>query len=319
MPTLLEFLRETSVSSLFEDANPVDIRSGALAWLRLPNDDFLGYARSLRRASYDALPERADLYRPDTTFLHAQAHRIWLTLKKLSELLPLGPASTLLNLGAFPFAIDFALRDYLKHQCNIISTINQDLSDDLSQALRAAQVRTIPVNLDPYVVHGDAPAGQVDYLPLPDSSVDCVLFAHVVEHLYHPFFILKESCRVLKPGGRILVTTDNAFLLSGLLEFIGGCRVLHEPIEGTAAMNFHSWRGHVRFYSSHDLSTMLSSAGLLVEGMKSYEVIYNSVPEEYFLSPTLNIPAWRADLLARFPQYRNEIFVWARKPFPVSD
>jgi len=52
-------------------------------------------------------------------------------------------------------------------------------------------------------------------LPLPDNSVDCVLFADVIEHLQNsPKLVLKEIKRVLKEGGVCVATTPNACRLS---------------------------------------------------------------------------------------------------------
>lgn len=41
-------------------------------------------------------------------------------------------------------------------------------------------------------------------LPLPDHSVDVVIFNHVVEHLPRPSFTMNELSRILRPGGLFL-------------------------------------------------------------------------------------------------------------------
>ncbi len=61
----------------------------------------------------------------------------------------------------------------------------------------------------------DAPQGSAciqavgDNVPLADASVDCVLLSEVVEHLAAPQLTVREACRVLRPGGRLLITTPN--------------------------------------------------------------------------------------------------------------
>ena len=45
---------------------------------------------------------------------------------------------------------------------------------------------------------------------LPDDSFDAVSSAHVFEHLLRPQEMLRECRRVLKPGGRLVLTTPNA-------------------------------------------------------------------------------------------------------------
>ena len=112
-----------------------------------------------------------------------------------------------------------------------------------------------------------------DALPLADDSVDLVLFAHVIEHLYHPIQILQEAFRVLKPGGKLLLTTDHGFLLGGLLNYLNDGEFVHEPVQETAAMVFHEWRGHVRFYTEGDLRKLLESAGGGVVDSALHEVL----------------------------------------------
>jgi ubiquinone/menaquinone biosynthesis C-methylase UbiE len=49
-----------------------------------------------------------------------------------------------------------------------------------------------------------------DHLAYPDSTIDRLIAAHVLEHIYQPHLALKEWFRVLKPGGvlSILIPTD---------------------------------------------------------------------------------------------------------------
>ncbi len=49
-------------------------------------------------------------------------------------------------------------------------------------------------------------------LPFPDSSFDGVILFQVIEHLKHADAYLKEIRRVLKPSGRLLLTTPNSSL-----------------------------------------------------------------------------------------------------------
>jgi FkbM family methyltransferase len=313
MPSLLQRFASTPLGAIFADQTPVSIYDASLQWLDLPSKEFLDYARSRPRSPHDGVSEDPAVFRQPTTFLLAQSHRIWLTLKLLEPYIEDCRSFTLLDVGSYPFAIAESVRFHLKRQCRIVATVAQRLTKESLDCLRKADIETIPVNLDPRVRMEEPLPGMTDYIPLADQSVDLVVFAHVIEHLYHPIQILREMVRVLKPGGKLLLTTDHGMLLGGLLNYINDGSYLHEPVEGTAAMVFHEWRGHVRYYTQGDLTTLLEAAGAKVIECQLREVLYNSLPEEYFVQPFTTMPKWRADLLAEFPALRNEILMLAEK------
>ena len=314
MPTFLELFGDVPLREIFADQTEVSIFDPQASWLRLPARDFLQYAINLKRPSYDPVPDNPSEFRPGTTFILAQAHRIWLTLEKVKEVLPPSADAVLLDLGAYPFSVVRAVREYLGSPCHILGTIAQQIPSDAADELRLMGIELLPVNLDPRVLVQHRPSEMTDNLPVPDHSVDVVLFAHVLEHLYHPIQLLKEVFRVLKPGGKLVLTTDHGFLLGGFLNYLNGGRFLHEPIETTAAMVFDEWRGHVRFYTEGDIRTLLEAAGGEIVSTDLCEVLYNSVPEQYFTNPQIALPRWRLNLLKDIPAFRNEILVVAQKP-----
>src|SRR5271165_3862918 len=48
-----------------------------------------------------------------------------------------------------------------------------------------------------------------DSIPLEDASFDVVFAIEVIEHLENPRRVLREIARLLKPGGRLFLTTPN--------------------------------------------------------------------------------------------------------------
>lgn len=60
--------------------------------------------------------------------------------------------------------------------------------------------------LDHDDAHSPDIVGSCEAVPLPDASVDSVLCTQVLEHLPHPWIAVKECFRILKPGGKCLLT-----------------------------------------------------------------------------------------------------------------
>jgi ubiquinone/menaquinone biosynthesis C-methylase UbiE len=52
--------------------------------------------------------------------------------------------------------------------------------------------------------------GDAQLIPFRDSTMDVVVFSEVIEHLLQPELAVWEIARVLKPGGVLIMTTNNA-------------------------------------------------------------------------------------------------------------
>ena len=46
-------------------------------------------------------------------------------------------------------------------------------------------------------------------IPVEDAAFDIVISCETIEHVVDPLRALREVCRVLRPGGRLLLTTPN--------------------------------------------------------------------------------------------------------------
>ncbi len=51
--------------------------------------------------------------------------------------------------------------------------------------------------------------GSVETIPYPENTFDKILFCEVIEHIEDDANVLREIRRVLKPGGRVVITTPS--------------------------------------------------------------------------------------------------------------
>lgn len=58
--------------------------------------------------------------------------------------------------------------------------------------------------------------GDITAIAFPDETFDTVISCETIEHVPNPQLAVKELARVLKPGGRLLLTTPNYFNLFGV-------------------------------------------------------------------------------------------------------
>ncbi len=102
-------------------------------------------------------------------------------------------------------------------------------------------------------------------LPFARASFDAVLFFELFEHLrIDPIFTMEEVARVLKPGGRLLLSTPNLRSLGGIMNFLlrGKAHSCSEGIyEEYAKLRHLGHMGHVREYTLVELRTFLERMG----------------------------------------------------------
>jgi SAM-dependent methyltransferase len=92
---------------------------------------------------------------------------------------------------------------------------------------------------------------EADTLPLGHGEVDLVWCSEVIEHVAGALELLQEVRRVLKPGGRLLLTTPGHPLLR---------RVAIAALRFDE--HFDPLGEHVRFFTRSSLARTLESAGL---------------------------------------------------------
>lgn len=114
-----------------------------------------------------------------------------------------------------------------------------------------------------------APLGAADVarLPHPDGTFDAVVCSEVLEHVDDPAAVAEELRRVLRPGGRLLVTVPHANFpaawdpINRALGAAGAPPLRRGPLAG-------AWTDHQRLYRPAELAAHLRAGGLEVEELE---------------------------------------------------
>jgi SAM-dependent methyltransferase len=99
-----------------------------------------------------------------------------------------------------------------------------------------------------------------DRFPYPDNAFEVVLFCEILEHLLmNPLHALGEIRRVLRPTGKLVLTTPNVARLDNVLSLVASENV-YDPYSG-----FGPYGRHNREYTMHDVARLLRFAGFEIE------------------------------------------------------
>ena len=103
--------------------------------------------------------------------------------------------------------------------------------------------------------------GNANRLPFPDASFDRVICAETLEHLPTDGVAIEELARVLRPGGRLVVTVPRRWP-----ERV--CWALSDEYHEVAG-------GHVRIYDASELAARIASAGLAPAGQHHAHALHS--------------------------------------------
>ena len=107
----------------------------------------------------------------------------------------------------------------------------------------------------------------LEELPYADRTFDVVLCTQVIEHLLEPAQGLRELRRVLRPGGRLLITTDNRG--NRVSRILNGPRKLLVGVLGLRGRRLRVHFPHAEFDRSA-FRAMLEEAGFSVRHSETF-------------------------------------------------
>jgi SAM-dependent methyltransferase len=229
-------------------------------------------------------------------YLDYHADRYLDTLKILGQ----GQGEKMLDVGAFPGHLTLAAHH--------LGFKTQGLT---GRAESTPSLQMIIDRLDRLGIPTALADVESEPFPFPDNTFDVVLASEIIEHLhYNPYRLLRESFRVLKPGGRILISTPNINRLENIVRMIRG-RTIHSEISGRFDESFSSIFSarHVREYSASDLAYMLEG-----QNKEMYQFEKVSVHYSKCLDPAFS-KSFPVKWIDRFwPRFRSTLMVEARRP-----
>ena len=106
-----------------------------------------------------------------------------------------------------------------------------------------------------------------DPFPFGSNTFDEVYSRNLFEHLRNPSMVLREMVRVCRPGGRVVVITDNASYWKFSLP--------DRPHTGGYSFEEYPEDTHYSLFTDFHLKNHFEAAGLVIESVK-YETDPNS-------------------------------------------
>mmetsp|Transcript_17961 Transcript_17961/g.61225 ORF Transcript_17961/g.61225 Transcript_17961/m.61225 type:complete len:371 (-) Transcript_17961:887-1999(-) len=108
-------------------------------------------------------------------------------------------------------------------------------------------------------------------LPVHDESVDGVFMMEVLEHFrINILRSLVDVVRVLKPGGKLFISTPNALSAKAWMNMLatghcGFCYSQGDILEPYKHLWYGGWAGHIREYTPYEVCNSLERLGMKIE------------------------------------------------------
>jgi SAM-dependent methyltransferase len=206
-----------------------------------------------------------------------------------------------LELGANPYFTTMLLQQFTELELSLANffsesmTKGQHAQEVTFRDLQTGQQRSLNFSFEHFNV-------ETDCFPYPDNTFDVVIFAEIIEHLLNdPCSVLREIHRVLKPEGKIILTTPNVARLENVARLIAGENI-YDPYSG-----YGPYGRHNREYNRHELVHLLQFEGFVPEEHFTADVHRNHAAAFTSLNQVVSLIAHRQLDLGQY------IFIRARK------
>ena len=154
--------------------------------------------------------------------------------------------------------------------------------------IRAAGYEVHAADIQSLLKIADVPFSRADMnapLPFGNNSFDAVVCIDGIEHLERPFDFVRESRRILRPGGVLLVSTPNITALRSRWRWLltGFHNKGKTPLDETAPNPWH----HIGLMSFPEIRYLLHSSGFRITAIAANRV----KPVSWLYAPLLPL-AW---------------------------
>ena len=171
-----------------------------------------------------------------------------------------------LEIGANPYYMTALLSEFTN-----LELFQSNYSSD-SDKFGEHEVQWLPRNSQERQVHNiryDSFNIETDTLPYADGFFDVVLFCEVLEHLTSdPMAALMEIRRVLRPGGKLILTTPNAASARNVFNLVKG-KTVYDRYSG-----YGPYGRHNREFTRQEVYYLLKGVGFAVDSIFTANVLF---------------------------------------------
>ena len=199
---------------------------------------------------------------------------------------------SIVDIGSFPWFMPAYLNSHGFSKCSTIDILRPDIFP------KCQDWKFVSFTLDI----------EETKLPFENNSIDVVLMLEVFEHLYRrPNFVFREICRILKPEGRLVISTPNGARLGAILKAIFRLQFGNPIYKTSLTYEQLGHFDHIREYSIPEIKDYFKHFNFSVQKIRYLPFFYEeqeiSMLKKIFYSMESLLPFLRPSL---FIAFRND-------------